>query len=338
MAKKYLKPIIVQSSWSVQVKQLIFKLFKEILIQPLLIEYENADLKSNSKDDPIIKAMKSGNLSYQNGFFRAVKWNASIIKALKTLGAQFVEKDKSYFLASPQLPENLQKFIRLQNLKLSKLYTKMLIKIDGMSDEMTKQISLHDLKQYADTAENKTNKEFKKTVADKIAVIPTLSDEQRILIDEGYFSTIDKPIKMTLKNYYSQNIETSMKYFTNEEVTKLRKMVADQIFEGRPWSELISKINGRLHVGRSRAKFIASQETSLFVSNLKEIQYKAAGINSYRWSTLGDENVRDSHKILNKKTFSWDDPPIVDRLHGRRAHPGEDFNCRCVAIPIFEEK
>ncbi|MDR1706162.1 MAG: hypothetical protein LBS19_15970 [Clostridiales bacterium] len=38
---------------------------------------------------------------------------------------------------------------------------------------------------------------------------------------------------------------------------------------------------------------------------------------------------------LNGKKFSWSDPPVVDGRSGRRCHPGQDYQCRCAALPVF---
>ena len=46
--------------------------------------------------------------------------------------------------------------------------------------------------------------------------------------------------------------------------------------------------------------------------------------------------MRDSHRHLNGKRFSWNDPPVVDARTGRRCHPGQDYQCRCVALPVFD--
>ena len=61
-------------------------------------------------------------------------------------------------------------------------------------------------------------------------------------------------------------------------------------------------------------------------------RYKSVGVQKYRWSTAGDNRVRPEHKALNGKIFDWDNPPLS--TGGK--HPGEDFGCRCIAIPIVE--
>jgi SPP1 gp7 family putative phage head morphogenesis protein len=85
---------------------------------------------------------------------------------------------------------------------------------------------------------------------------------------------------------------------------------------------------------RTRARLIARTETARTASVLTEARAEAIGAEQYVWKTAGDWKVRSSHKKLNGKVFSWDDPPLSDPpdLH---SHPGQIFNCRCVALPII---
>jgi hypothetical protein len=49
----------------------------------------------------------------------------------------------------------------------------------------------------------------------------------------------------------------------------------------------------------------------------------------YVWHTRGDGKVRASHAENDGKIFSWSHPPIT-------GHPGEDYGCRCEALPLPE--
>ena len=51
----------------------------------------------------------------------------------------------------------------------------------------------------------------------------------------------------------------------------------------------------------------------------------------YVWETRGDSKVRVSHRRNEGKIFRWDNPPPT-------GHPGQDYNCRCLAIPYYEGK
>ena len=77
------------------------------------------------------------------------------------------------------------------------------------------------------------------------------------------------------------------------------------------------------------------------MTKYKQVRYQSAGVNQYKWKcVVGSPNhpVRPMHAELGKRSdkgelFTWDNPPIVDSK-GDRKNPGQDFGCRCVAIPV----
>jgi SPP1 gp7 family putative phage head morphogenesis protein len=133
----------------------------------------------------------------------------------------------------------------------------------------------------------------------------------------------------------TQNLNLGIKGVAQEEVEKLRELVEQNALAGYRSEKLIDIIQARLGVGKSRAAFIARNETSLFVSKYAEARYAEEGIGEYVWRTSNDSRVRHDHAILNKRIFSFNQPPIVDQATGRRGNPGSDYNCRCVAIPVM---
>lgn len=93
--------------------------------------------------------------------------------------------------------------------------------------------------------------------------------------------------------------------------------------------ELKAQLQERGDVSESRAELIARDQTLKVNGAITEIRQRAAGVDRYVWSTSLDERVRPEHAALEGQTFSWDSPPAV-------GHPGEDFQCRCVAVPVIE--
>lgn len=89
-------------------------------------------------------------------------------------------------------------------------------------------------------------------------------------------------------------------------------------------------------VTRSKAALLARDQTLKLHGQMTQERQQGAGVESYTWSTSQDERVRPRHRELNGTEHRWDDPPIVDARTGRRAHPGGDYQCRCVAIPRLE--
>jgi SPP1 gp7 family putative phage head morphogenesis protein len=116
---------------------------------------------------------------------------------------------------------------------------------------------------------------------------------------------------------------------------EIRGVISGPLREGVRVEEVRAKIQERLNVVRSRAEFIARDQTLKLYGQIQEARQTEAGITEYTWSTSEDERVRPDHEELDGTTQRWDSPPIVDKRTGRREHPGKDFQCRCAGIPIL---
>lgn len=101
--------------------------------------------------------------------------------------------------------------------------------------------------------------------------------------------------------------------------------------------ELRKKLVERGDVSKSRADLIARDQVLKMNGKITATRQQRAGITKYEWSTSQDERVRDDHAALEGTIQDWDNPPVVDEKSGRREHPGQDFQCRCIAIPVISE-
>ena len=86
----------------------------------------------------------------------------------------------------------------------------------------------------------------------------------------------------------------------------------------------------------NRATLIGRTEAARSASVLVQARSEYIGAESYIWKTAGDWKVRESHRKLNNHEFRWDNPPLSDPPD-HHAHPGQIWNCRCVALPIIPE-
>lgn len=114
-------------------------------------------------------------------------------------------------------------------------------------------------------------------------------------------------------------------------VTQLGGIIKDSLISGDSTKSIAVAIADRFGVARSRAEFIARDQTATLNSQLSQVRMRSAGVDKYEWSTSHDERVRPEHAARDGKIFAWADPP-------EGGAPGEDFNCRCVAIAIFSEE
>ncbi len=138
-----------------------------------------------------------------------------------------------------------------------------------------------------------------------------------------------------LKDDYTENLDLYIQKWHDEQILRLRKKVSENVQQGFRAENLIADIQAEKKVSYNKAKFLAKQETSLMVSKYRQVRYEDAGINRYMWSTSRDQRVRHDHRELQGKIFRFDQPPVTDKNTGARNNPGEDFNCRCVAIPVL---
>lgn len=111
---------------------------------------------------------------------------------------------------------------------------------------------------------------------------------------------------------------------------RIEKAIMENLSSGIRWEDFANVIDHIGDVTEYRAKLIARDQTSKMNSSFNQVRQTDLGINKYQWETAGDERVRDSHAENDGKVFSWDDPPE------ETGHPGEDIQCRCVAIPVFD--
>lgn len=121
---------------------------------------------------------------------------------------------------------------------------------------------------------------------------------------------------------------------------------------GRSVSDIAQQLEHKFKVSRVRAQLIANDQTLKLNAAINKERQIRAGITKYVWTTARDEKVRGNplgkyplprlgvgpdHWRLDGTVQLWIAPPIVDTRTLRRAHPGEDIQCRCLAYPILEE-
>lgn len=329
--RKVLKPIEPKNSWHRQLQADLLAVMQEVFYEPLLENMKEAN--QNEKTDRLRKALYNGDLLYKDNMFKG-KLNASLSKELKALGAKWYAKEAAWVLPLAQMPGDLRQAVKIAELRNKKLVEDFAVTITDIPKRMAERVQKIDFDTHADVLADRIDEAYKETVLNVVSVAPELTPEQAIFVDETYIKSVTRPILVRLKSEMKDNVDKSMLYFSEEEVIKLRKIVADHVYKGRPRSELIKIIQNRLNISKDRAKFIARQETALFTAEFKQAQYESSGIKKYKWRAVGDSRTRPRHKELNGTIQYWNDPPLLEQ--GRRGHPGEDFNCRCTASPIVE--
>ena len=321
---KQLKPLLFKDSYYKGIQKQLDAIFLQLIYQPVMRIISQDIGKSwvgykNAKDD-LYEALQSGRIQYTAPYFEG-KFNALISRELKALGAKWTPSKSAFMLPEDKLPMDIKTSIATAQARFKKVNED----IEKYFNELTKTMEA-----MGDNAAFDFEGLYGK-------VIGRVEDDfQAIMKNITVTPVLTKQMAENLARGYSYNLNLYIKKWTVESILRLRRQVAENAMYGYRASNLIETIKQDYGVSQNKARFLARQETTLLLSKFRQERFTDAGVEKYRWSTSNDVRVRADHKELNGKIFTWDNPPIVDRATGRRAHAGEDFGCRCVAIPIVD--
>ncbi|WP_342577701.1 minor capsid protein [Psychrobacillus sp. FSL K6-2843] len=141
-----------------------------------------------------------------------------------------------------------------------------------------------------------------------------------------------------LEEFLKSKIEENVNYIKTIEDDYFRDIeviVNEGIKKGSSIKQISQRLMERVEITQNRAQFIAIDQAGSILGQMTAQRHQNIGVERFKWLTSADECVRESHKVLNNKIFSYSDPPEVN---GRNLIPGADYRCRCVAIPVFDEE
>lgn len=122
-----------------------------------------------------------------------------------------------------------------------------------------------------------------------------------------------------------------IKSIRSQYLDKVQNAVMQAMVKGTLNKDLAAQIKDLGKTTEKRAMFIARDQSSKLNAALTQARHEDVGIKKYMWSTSLDERVRDSHADKEGLVFEYVNPPADT------GHPGHDFNCRCVAIPVLDD-
>ena len=202
------------------------------------------------------------------------------------------------------------------------------------SEELEQKIAAYGLDKLilkiANMTKNKSINEWKRIIKQTLGID---------LFDDYYKGEF---YEQALKQWIDENV-MKIQSIPNEALGSMREIILNGFSRGQTITEITKAIQAEYKVSKNKAKSLARDQLATLNSQITKLQQKDAGCTHYKWSDSQDSRVRDCHHELNGKIFSWDDPPEMwyetkkrGRVYtGRRCHPGEDYLCRCIAIPVF---
>ena len=330
MIVRRLRPVRAPQVEIEAIEKRMKRLFRELIYLPLLTpETLPEKILNASPDYPGLElALSTGRLTFHNGVFSG-KFSAASTKELKQLGAKWDFKDKTFRLPKEKLPVQITGAI-------DQSQTRFVKKIDRLDAKLVQVLDKKPWNNFLfsdlfDKAIFRMDKEFRKNV-ETISIQPKVTDFQAKKISEEW----------------QENLQRSIKDFTEKENQELREQIKDSYFKGDRYGSLIQSIQRSYGVTDRKAEFLARQETRTLSATYQGARYTEAGIPGYYWKAVAGtaaHPTRHRHRELSEmsdrgKIFYWDKPPVTTEpgQPARRNNPGQDYNCRCDAIPVVGEK
>ena len=320
---KVLAPVRHRDAYTRAIESVVLDYFDEVIFRPLcdLFNDANVHIKENAAGDAVIAALRSHRIWYADGTFSG-SFNASISAELRGMGATFDRSKGTFHINPASLPMDIRGVAAESLASSTALHATVLATLDQIqTNALQAKVGL-ELGPSVDKMVADLVKQFNETVK-AIDVVEVSAD-------------ITPAIAKAMREQLTESLEYPIKNWVQEELPRLRAEVQANAFAGYRTDRLADIIEARYGVTKRKAAFLADQETGLAVSKFREQRYREVGSRSYKWSTSHDERVRLDHRHLDQHIFQWDSPPITNRATGDRNHPGEDFRCRCVAMPILE--
>lgn len=150
-----------------------------------------------------------------------------------------------------------------------------------------------------------------------------------------------------VKEFVRRNVQL-IKSVSFDQLGRMREIVDGYQAGQTNQKSLRDQLMETFDLPRARAELIARDQVLKANAQILQQQQTQVGVTEYIWTTAGDERVRGrpggkwanssgDHWHLDGTRQSWTAPPVVDPTTGRREHPGGDYQCRCVAVPVVDQ-
>ncbi len=311
----------LKDSYWIQTDRELSQLFYDLFFHELFsLVDEQTNSFENDRFSALKSALRSGKIHYQDGKFTG-KFTVAISKEL----SRFAKHDSRSGIWKGRPPADIQTVAAAANFRAQSMIQKAQRLIDQMEprvDEVVKNIRF----------------DFAKPLDDMD--VESVKDMHSL----GIHPEMTPEIKAKLNEDYNQNQKLNVKNWAPNQVLRLRDMTERALYTGVSPRDFAQMIMSEWGVSKNKARFLARQESSLFLSKFRRERYTDAGITEYIWMSAADTRCREANKWgqpahgpggpLHGHRFTFGDPP-ASGPHGEKQEPGEPFGCRCIARPVI---
>lgn len=308
-------------------------IFLGLVFQPVVALLEEvtpqaSGILENSGESNLREALRRGQVQYKDGVFSGV-FGARIGGILRGMGAEFDSVRGIFTLPAWTVPGWVKAEASSAEFRAKSVHEAILRKLDAAQERLSESVAM------------RLVNPAKALAAIQHGFIPAAKAL-------GVVTDIGPAALKRMERDYQEDIRPYVSDATAKFIDVLHKHVTDNAAAGYRYDHLVVGIQKEYGVSVRKARFLARQETALFMSSYRAERFKAAGVRTYRWSTSHDIRVRPyandpaekkygDHRALDGREFNYTDKAPAEYMSsGRPCNPGEDFGCRCVDIALLE--
>lgn len=307
-------------------------------------------IKNQTKNETEIQLMK---ILFKTGGKRATKNMTSKRAYPHGVEAKFYRQLKSFFkpltdYVNKYINENLEPLLRgdSDNVRLDTIpgssYRGMVYNLEEwltayMPDiseikNLSNNIILTSLGKTADEAMDFETTQFQKTIEKGIHVnLPTSAEWWN-----------------NMKSSWAEDNYTLITSNAKKFVSEINTLTEQAIVNGMSPAKLKSQIKKATEgLSDKHCKLLARDQMGKLNGQITQAQMEEIDLEMYVWDTSMDDRVRESHQLMQGVLCRWDDASVCSYDNGKTweprpagaidLHPGQDIQCRCVALAFYPE-
>ena len=302
--------------YSQLIEQKINAEFWALIFKPM---FKELHIKASNAGDVILEALDKGLIFYTDGGFRAKgRFSNQVSQALIKLGAKYDRFARAFLIDQNLLSNEIISHIKANVLRAQTKLNTINSFLSDIELNLAQIIDTMIFDEEVITILDDVHGQIQKNVKHINVIEPELTEVQ----------------KQQIASDYTYNMKYYIKNWVAERIPEMRQKVQRAVLEGYREDQVQEMLQKEYGISKRKAKFLAQNETSIMLAELKKATYTDMGFTEFIWQTILDGRERVLHKQLHGKVFSFDDPPVIDERTGQKGLPGETYNCRCGLIPI----
>lgn len=322
MSPTAIKDFKIKQSYTWLVQKALFSYLWEGIYKPMFDMLEIKPEKAKNSIDVISQALRDGRIYYAEGGFRAkTKFTAAQSRELLAWGAKYDSYRRMYRIDYNQIPMTVSVALAESEINAQNTITQLDVFLREVEANIPYIVESMVFNEEVVTILDDAGNEVKKNVKHLNIIEPELSEAQ----------------KQEIAQSYTNNMRYYIKNFAEKRIPEMRQRVQELVLKGYRTDTIEKMLQREFNIMSDKVKFLAQQETSIMLAEYKRVTYQEMGFDKFIWRTIIDGRERPRHHELNGQIFRYDNPPYVDAGKTRTGLPGQDFGCRCEAVPYRDD-